>query len=210
MRRLSTAGFFGLIWLLFIPGNANPKQMLTVGVATATFGIIFLLAVQWIAAVTQGFYMTGGSIVVVLFYIVKFIGFLLQRGYGSEHRLRAELLRFHLRRRIVRGAHRRRCRSSFTSAAAASSIGEGRAYGVWPAASASASPRESCTVPTITTGLPPAASISCGSSLTLGCTPCAAIFPGLFICPTLGCPPHFSPAIPSRHPHRSLIKYGVF
>jgi RsiW-degrading membrane proteinase PrsW (M82 family)/phage FluMu protein Com len=72
---LATAGFFGGIWLLFIPGNASPKQILTVGLATATFGIVFLLGVQWIAAVTRGFIMTGASIITVFFYIVKFIGF---------------------------------------------------------------------------------------------------------------------------------------
>lgn len=72
---IATAVFFGVIWLIFIPGDATPKQILTVGLATATFGIIFLLGVQWIAAATGGWYMTGASIITLLFYIIKFIGF---------------------------------------------------------------------------------------------------------------------------------------
>ena len=72
---LATGGFFGVIWLLFVPGNASPKQILTVGLATATFGIIFLLGVQWIAAATAGWNMMGASIITLFFYIVKFIGF---------------------------------------------------------------------------------------------------------------------------------------
>jgi RsiW-degrading membrane proteinase PrsW (M82 family) len=81
---LATGGFFGVIWLLFIPGNASPRQVFIVGLATATFGIVFLLAVQWIAAATEGHYMTGASIVVVLFYIVKFIGFSYSAAMNPE------------------------------------------------------------------------------------------------------------------------------
>jgi RsiW-degrading membrane proteinase PrsW (M82 family) len=72
---LSAAGFLGVTWLIFSHGNARPKHVLWVGVSTATFGIVFLLGVQWIAEATQGYYVTGGSIVTLLFYIVKFIGF---------------------------------------------------------------------------------------------------------------------------------------
>jgi len=35
----------------------------------------FALAFQWMAAITQGVWVTGHGIIVVLFYIVKFIGY---------------------------------------------------------------------------------------------------------------------------------------
>ena len=38
-------------------------------------GIVSLIAFQWIAEATQGVWITGRSIIVLLFYIVKFIGF---------------------------------------------------------------------------------------------------------------------------------------
>jgi RsiW-degrading membrane proteinase PrsW (M82 family) len=46
-----------------------------VGLATATFGIVFLLGVQWIAALTDGHYLVGRSVIVLFFYIFKFIAF---------------------------------------------------------------------------------------------------------------------------------------
>jgi len=67
--------FFGVCWLLFDPGRATIPQWLIVFAVTATVGIISLLAFQWIAAVTQGVWITGRSVIVLLFYIVKFIGF---------------------------------------------------------------------------------------------------------------------------------------
>jgi RsiW-degrading membrane proteinase PrsW (M82 family) len=73
---ISAAAFFSLIWFTFYHGNATPKQILCVGLATATFGILFLIAVQWLAEVSQHFNMMGGNVVILLlFYLVKFIGF---------------------------------------------------------------------------------------------------------------------------------------
>ncbi len=67
--------FLAAMLLLFEHGSATLTQVLTIGVCTATFGILFLLCVQWIAEVTQGYIVYGRSILVLLFYIVKFIGF---------------------------------------------------------------------------------------------------------------------------------------
>jgi RsiW-degrading membrane proteinase PrsW (M82 family) len=72
---IAAVGFFVACWLLFDPGKATISQWLIVLAVTATVGIISLLAFQWIAAVTQGVWLTGGSVLVILFYIVKFIGF---------------------------------------------------------------------------------------------------------------------------------------
>lgn len=72
---ISAAAFFGICWLLFDPGRATVIQWFIVLSVTGTVGIVSLLAFQWIADVTQGVWITGHSVLVLLFYIVKFIGF---------------------------------------------------------------------------------------------------------------------------------------
>ncbi len=72
---LAAAGFAGAIWLLFQPGKATMKHILWVGLCTATAGILFLFVVQWIAEFTQNWIVVGRSILVIVFYIFKFIGF---------------------------------------------------------------------------------------------------------------------------------------
>jgi RsiW-degrading membrane proteinase PrsW (M82 family) len=72
---LATAGFLAAVYGLFDRGDAVFWQVLLVIGSMATFGILFLLAVQWIAAFTQGYIVTGGSLLTLLFYIFKFIGF---------------------------------------------------------------------------------------------------------------------------------------
>jgi RsiW-degrading membrane proteinase PrsW (M82 family) len=51
------------------------RRLLIVGTFTATIGILFLLAVQWVAEWTQGRIMYGRSVLVIFFYIAKFIGY---------------------------------------------------------------------------------------------------------------------------------------
>jgi RsiW-degrading membrane proteinase PrsW (M82 family)/phage FluMu protein Com len=83
---LIAAGFFcGLILWLFERGKANVLHLLAVGALTATVGIFRLLAFQWIAGFTQGFWIRGRGIVVLLFYIVKFIGFSYQAALNPEN-----------------------------------------------------------------------------------------------------------------------------
>jgi RsiW-degrading membrane proteinase PrsW (M82 family) len=72
---IAAAAFFVVCWLLFDPGRASVAQWFIVFGVTSTVGIVSLLAFQWIADVTQGVWITGRSILVLLFYIVKFIGF---------------------------------------------------------------------------------------------------------------------------------------
>jgi RsiW-degrading membrane proteinase PrsW (M82 family) len=57
------------------PSRATPRQAALAGVFTGTVGIVLLLAFQMAAAVTQGVWLKGFSIVTAIFYIVKFIGF---------------------------------------------------------------------------------------------------------------------------------------
>jgi hypothetical protein len=67
------------VFLLFLtrafpPSSATSRQVLRVGLFTGTIGILLLLAFQIAAAVTQGIWLTGFSVVTVLFYIVKVVG----------------------------------------------------------------------------------------------------------------------------------------
>jgi RsiW-degrading membrane proteinase PrsW (M82 family) len=72
----SAAGFFGLMVLCFELGRARVWQLGVVALATATAGILFLIVVQWIAAFTEGRFLASSNILVmVVFYIAKFIGF---------------------------------------------------------------------------------------------------------------------------------------
>jgi RsiW-degrading membrane proteinase PrsW (M82 family) len=81
---LSGAAFFGLILLIFPRGTVDLRRLLIVGTFTATIGILFLLAVQWIADWTQGRIMYGRSILVIFFYIAKFIGYSYRAALDPE------------------------------------------------------------------------------------------------------------------------------
>lgn len=72
---LSVAGFLAFLTRLFPDAEVPAKKLLVTGLVTGTIGILLLLGFQWVAAFTQGFNIRGRSIIVVLFYIVKFIGF---------------------------------------------------------------------------------------------------------------------------------------
>jgi RsiW-degrading membrane proteinase PrsW (M82 family) len=72
---LTTAMFFGFLLLIAAREDANPLHLLGIGFFTGTIGILFLLAVQFLAEWTQGYWVTGRSILVIFFYIAKFIGF---------------------------------------------------------------------------------------------------------------------------------------
>ncbi len=72
---VSSAAFFAVILLIFPRKRQEVPKILGVGAFTATIGIVLLLAVQWLADWTQGYWMRGRSIVIIFFYIAKFIGF---------------------------------------------------------------------------------------------------------------------------------------
>lgn len=72
---IATTVFLLLSFVLFERGSATIWQWLTILTTTATVGIVSLLLFQWIADATQGVWISGRSILVLLFYIVKFIGF---------------------------------------------------------------------------------------------------------------------------------------
>lgn len=91
---LSAGVFLGLILLLSGRGSARPVDLLKVGVFTGTIGILLLLGVQLAAAATQGVWFRGGGVVVILFYIVKFIGFSYQSALDSDSGFVLSLLGF--------------------------------------------------------------------------------------------------------------------
>jgi RsiW-degrading membrane proteinase PrsW (M82 family) len=70
----SGAGFFGFVLIAFPRGPDGVREIFLTGLFTATLGIVFLFLVQFAAEWTQGFWMHGRSIVVLIFYILKFIG----------------------------------------------------------------------------------------------------------------------------------------
>jgi RsiW-degrading membrane proteinase PrsW (M82 family) len=73
---LAAAGLFSfLILTLFERGEANVAHVLVVGITTATVGIFMLLAFQFVADLTQNLWLRGGGIVMLVFYLVKLIGF---------------------------------------------------------------------------------------------------------------------------------------
>jgi RsiW-degrading membrane proteinase PrsW (M82 family) len=77
--------FMGLMLVAFGTSVAQPLTLLKIGVFTGTIGILLLLAVQFIAEVTQhmGLYV-GRSIIVIIFYILKFIGFSYRAALDPE------------------------------------------------------------------------------------------------------------------------------
>jgi RsiW-degrading membrane proteinase PrsW (M82 family) len=72
---LTALAFWAFIAGLFPAERKRPGQLLLIGLFTGTLGILLLLGFQYVAAATQGVWMRGGNIVVLLFYVAKFIGF---------------------------------------------------------------------------------------------------------------------------------------
>jgi RsiW-degrading membrane proteinase PrsW (M82 family)/DNA-directed RNA polymerase subunit RPC12/RpoP len=77
--------FMAFFLLLASHKTANPLHLLGMGLFTATIGILLLLLLQTIANWTQGIWLRGGSIVVVIFYIVKLIGFSYQAALDPDN-----------------------------------------------------------------------------------------------------------------------------
>ncbi len=82
---LSATLFLTLLTQTFPNNAAGPVRLVWTGVITGTIGIILLLAFQWIAAWTMTFNIRGRGILVVLFYIVKFIGFSYRSALDPEN-----------------------------------------------------------------------------------------------------------------------------
>ena len=71
----AAALFIVAIMTLFDPGGASLGKLLAALAITASVGIAILLLFQFMAAFSQGVWVRGRGLLVLLFYIVKFIGF---------------------------------------------------------------------------------------------------------------------------------------
>jgi RsiW-degrading membrane proteinase PrsW (M82 family) len=90
----AAAAFAAVFFLLFDAGNAEFRHVLLIGLCTATFGIFFLICIQWLASVTQGYWFTGGGIVVLFLYILKVIGYFYYSALSPDAGFVASLLGF--------------------------------------------------------------------------------------------------------------------
>ena len=63
---LSGLAFFGLLMFCFPGTSCSAKNILLTALFTATLGIVFLLAIQWIADFTQRYWVTGRGIIVLV------------------------------------------------------------------------------------------------------------------------------------------------
>jgi len=91
---VSAAAFWLFLLLVYPMGNASSKGLWTVGVFTGTAGILLLLGVQLAAGFSQGMWLHGRSIVVIFFYIVKFIGFSYRAALDPENGFILSMLGF--------------------------------------------------------------------------------------------------------------------
>jgi len=81
---LSAAVFLGLFMLLWPQAEATPMRLIVTGLITGTIGITLLLAFQFIAFWTLTFNLRGRSFIVILFYLIKFIGFSYRCAIDSD------------------------------------------------------------------------------------------------------------------------------
>ena len=81
----ATVLFLGFCMFLASDGSAAPRDLLLAGLFTATIGIVLLLALQYIAEVTQGVWVRGGGVVMLIFYFIKLIGFSYNAALDPEN-----------------------------------------------------------------------------------------------------------------------------
>jgi hypothetical protein len=91
---VAAAALWGAILLLYPLGNATSAQLWKIGIFTGTVGILLLLGLQYVAAFTQGWNIMGRSILVIVFYIVKFIGFSYRAALDPENGFLLSMLGF--------------------------------------------------------------------------------------------------------------------
>src|SRR5262245_51678148 len=77
--------FFLFLLALTADGSATAREVLTIGLFTATIGILFLFLVQLLAAWSQGFLVIPRSIVGILLLVVKIIGYSYRAALDPEN-----------------------------------------------------------------------------------------------------------------------------
>jgi RsiW-degrading membrane proteinase PrsW (M82 family) len=91
---IAAAVLWGAILLLYPLGRATSTQLWKIGVFTGTIGILLLLGLQYVAEWTQGMIVTGRGILVIFFYILKFIGFSYRAALNPENGFLLSMLGF--------------------------------------------------------------------------------------------------------------------
>ena len=81
----ATMLFMGFMMLLGSDGSTSPLHLLLVGLFTATIGIALLLLLQLAADATQDVWIHGRGIGMLIFLIIKFIGFSYQAAADPEN-----------------------------------------------------------------------------------------------------------------------------
>jgi RsiW-degrading membrane proteinase PrsW (M82 family) len=88
--------FLAFLLFLAVDGAAQGRHLLAVGLFTATAGILFLLLVQALAQWSQGVWLRGGSVLVLIFYAIKLIGFSYQAALDPQNGFLLSFLGFTL------------------------------------------------------------------------------------------------------------------
>jgi RsiW-degrading membrane proteinase PrsW (M82 family) len=71
---VAAAAYFVVVRVLF-PSPARWRELLGAAAFTATVGMVLLLGFQFVAGYSQGIWLQGFNVAVLLFYVVKLIGF---------------------------------------------------------------------------------------------------------------------------------------
>jgi RsiW-degrading membrane proteinase PrsW (M82 family) len=88
-----------LVFFAFLAAHqkaAEPLHLLGIGLFTATIGIVLLLLLQSLAAATQGVWVAGSGPAVIVFYVLKVVGFLYGAALLPEYGFFLSLLGFTL------------------------------------------------------------------------------------------------------------------
>ncbi len=72
---ISAGAFLGLVLLAFDHRQANPLTVALVALGTATAGIFLLICMQYLAEATQGVWIRGRGWGILVFFVMKLIGF---------------------------------------------------------------------------------------------------------------------------------------
>lgn len=93
---ISGIGFLLLFVALFRRFQEALGGAVTGAIFTATAGIVLLLGLQWAAMYSQGVWVRGRGIIVLLFYVVKFIGFSYQCALNEGNSFMTSFMGFTL------------------------------------------------------------------------------------------------------------------
>jgi RsiW-degrading membrane proteinase PrsW (M82 family) len=77
--------FMAFFMFLASDGSAEPLHLFLIGFFTATIGILLLFLFQLAAEFSQGVWIHGRSILVLIFYLVKFIGYSYRAALDPEN-----------------------------------------------------------------------------------------------------------------------------